>query len=489
MPNPSSLKRDLRPRHIMMIALGGSIGTGLFLASGNTIFSAGPGGALLAYALMGVMVYFLMTSLGEMSTLMPTTGTFCEYAGRFVDPAFGIAMGYNYFYNWAITIAVELTAASILMQYWFPHVPVGTWGALFLVLTAGLNFMNVRIFGESEYCFSFIKVSAVIIFIVVGVLMIIGLVGPGPVGITNWKIGGGPFHGGMLAFLTAFLVVGFSFQGTELVGVAAGEVKDPKTSVPKAIRNVFWRIIIFYIGSIMVIAFLIPSTNSNLINASSTNIALSPFTMVFSQAGLKFAGSLVNFVIVVAVLSACNASMYTSSRTLWYMSKSGQAPNIFAKVSAKGVPVYALIVTILFGTFSLLTWFWREGVIFTWLVNISALAGFVAWAGIAASHYRFRKAYLLQGYQLKDLPFKAKLYPFGPIMAAILCLAIIVGQVFTFQWSWINFFANYTGIIAFLLIWVGYKFFYKTRLVKLTDAIIFSPDQNNINTQEGEHVK
>src|ERR1700677_934528 len=148
MDSPSSLKRELRPRHIMMIALGGSIGTGLFLASGNTIYNAGPGGALLAYALMGVMVYFLMTSLGEMSTLMPTTGTFCEYSGRFVDPAFGIAMGYNYFYNWAITIAVELTAASILMQYWFPHVPVGAWGALFLVLIAGLNFMSVRVFGE-----------------------------------------------------------------------------------------------------------------------------------------------------------------------------------------------------------------------------------------------------------------------------------------------------------------------------------------------------
>ncbi len=473
MQNQSNLKRDLRPRHIMMIALGGSIGTGLFLASGNTIYSAGPGGALLAYFLMGIMVYFLMTSLGEMSTLMPTTGTFCDYSGRFVDPAFGVAMGYNYFYNWAITTAVDLTAAGILMQYWFPHVPIEIWLITFLALISFLNIFNVRVYGESEYFFSLMKVGGVLIFILVGILMIVGLIGPGPVGFENWKVGGGPFHGGLLAFVTAFLVVGFSFQGTEIVGVAAGEAKDPKTSVPKAIRNVFWRILIFYLLAITVIAFLIPSTSTNLINASTTNIALSPFTMVFSQAGLKIAGSLVNLIIIVAVLSAGNASMYTATRTLWFMARSGQAPKALAHVNHTGIPLRALLITICFGLLSLLTWFWREGVIFTWLVNISALAGFVAWLGIAVSHYRFRKAYLLQGHKLKDLPFKAKLYPFGPILAAVLCVAIIIGQVFTFEWSWLNFFANYIGILAFILLWVGYKVMKKTKLVNLEAARIF----------------
>ncbi len=471
------LNRDLRARHIMMIALAGSIGTGLFVASGATIASAGPGGAVLAYALMGVVVYFLMTSLGEMSALMPTTGTFCDYSGRFVDPAFGFAMGYNYFYDWASAIPVELTAASILMQYWFPHVPIGIWAVVFLVLMAGLNFFHVRVYGETEYWFSFIKVSAVIIFIIVGTLMIFGLLGhAGPVGFKNWTVGDAPFHGGVLGMLGAFLVVGFAFQGTELVGVAAGEVKDPKTSVPRAIRNTFRRIIIFYILAISVIAFLVPYTNPNLINASTSNIALSPFTMVFSQAGLKFAGSVVNLIIITAVLSACNASMYISSRTLWFMSKQGQAPKGLSKVSRQGVPVRALLITVLFGMLSLLTWFWHEGVIFTWLINISALSGFVAWVGIAVSHYRFRKAYLLQGYKLADLPFKAKFYPLGPVLAAVLCVAVIIGQVFTFQWSWLNFFANYIGLIAFVGVWVGYKVIKKTKLTDLSKAQIFEPE-------------
>lgn len=467
-----NLQRELKPRHIMMIALGGSIGTGLFLASGNTIHTAGPGGAILAYILMGIMVYFLITSLGEMSTLMPTTGSFCDYSGRFVDPAFGFAMGYNYFYNWAITIAVELTAASILMQYWFPNTPAGLWGAIFLALIAGLNFFHVRVYGETEYCISFIKVAAVIIFIVIGALMIVGLIKPGPVGFQNWTLGGTAFHGGAVAVITAFLVVGFSFQGTELVGIAAGEVKDPKTSIPKAIRSVFWRIVIFYVLSVLVIAFLIPYTDPRLINASTTNIAMSPFTMVFSSVGLKYAGSLVNLVIITAVLSACNASMYTSSRTLWFLSRQGQAPRCFAKVTRRGVPIPALLVTILFGMFTLLTWFWREGLIFNWLVNISAMAGFIAWLGIAVSHYRFRKAYLLQGNKLDDLPFKAKFYPFGPILAAILCVAIIIGQVFTFQWNISNFLANYIGLIGFIGLWVGYKFIKKTKMVDLAQAKI-----------------
>ncbi len=466
----TSLNRDLKARHIAMLAMGGSIGTGIFLASGNAIYSAGPGGALVAYLLMGIMVYFLMTSLGEMATLMPTTGTFCDYSGRFVSPSFGFAMGYNYFYNWAITVAADLTAAAILMQYWFPQVPAAAFGLGFLILISAINFFNVKIYGETEYWFSIVKVTAVIVFIIVGTLMIVGLLGHQSVGFKNWTIGDAPFHGGMLAIMSVFLVVGFSFQGTELVGVAAGEVADPSHSVPKAIRNVFWRIILFYILSIVVISFLIPYTDSRLVNASTTSVAMSPFTIVFSQAGLKFAGSIVNLILVTAVLSACSASMYTATRTLWFLAKQGQAPKFLANVSKHGVPRAALLITIVFGMFTLLTFFLGEGTVFTWLVNISALAGFVAWVGIAVSHYRFRKAYLAQGRNLSDLRCKAKFYPFGPIFAAVLCVVVIIGQVFTFGWSWTNFFANYVGLIAFLLLWLGYRVIKGSQVIRLKDA-------------------
>lgn len=462
-----SLKRQLSARHIAMIALGGAIGTGLFLASGNSIATAGPGGALLGYAIMGIMVYFLMTSLGEMATLMPTTGTFCDYSGKFVDPAFGFAMGYNYFYNWAITIAAELTAASILMQYWFPHVPVGVWALGFLVLMSALNYCNVQVYGESEYWFACVKITAVIIFIVVGTLMIFGLLDHQAVGFHNWTLNHGPFQHGWYGFLMVFLVVGFSFQGTELVGVAAGEVDNPRVNVPKAIRKVFWRIVLFYIGAIVIMAFLIPYTDPSLINANNSNVAMSPFTLIFQQAGLKWAGSLVNLVMVTAVLSACNASLYTATRVLWFLADTGQAPRALSKVNHRGVPTRALLITILFGMLSLLLWFVSPGTVFTWLVDASALAGFIAWFGIALSHYRFRKAYILQGRSLSDLPYRAKFYPFGPLFAALLCIAVVAGQVITFPWSWLNFAADYIGLIAFVLLWLAYKVIRKTKCVDL----------------------
>lgn len=318
-----------------MIALGGSIGTGLFLASGTAISTAGPGGALIAYAAVGIMVYFLMTSLGELATFMPDSGSFNTYAARFVDPALGFAMGWNFWYNWAVTIAAELAAATVLIKYWFPDSSSMLWSLLFLVLIFALNVLSVKGYGESEYWFAIIKVATVIIFLAVGVLMIFGIMGGEAVGFSNFTIGDAPIHGGFFAVLGVFMAAGFSFQGTELIGVAAGESENPRENVPRAIRQVFWRILIFYILAITVISLIIPYTHPNLLKGDLENIGVSPFTLVFEKAGLAIAASVMNAVILTSVLSAGNSGMYASSRVLYALARDGKAPRFLGKLNKR----------------------------------------------------------------------------------------------------------------------------------------------------------
>ena len=466
-----SLKKSLSTRQISMIAIGGSIGTGIFLASGNTIHSAGPGGALTAYLIMGVMVYFLMTSLSEMSSYLPTTGSFYTYAARFVDPALGFALGYNYWFNWAITVATEISAATLIMQYWFPHAPALLWSVLFWSFFVLTNAFTVRGFGEVEYWLSLIKVVTVVVFILLGTALIFGFAGHSTDGYRYWTMGDAPFHGGWLAAFNAFIIAGFSFQGTELIGIAAGESKDAAHSIPSAMRWVFWRILLFYILTIIVISFLIPYDSNSLIDGS---VNASPFTLVFSNAGIQSVAWLMNAVILIAILSAGNSGMYASTRMLWYLAKRGHVPALFSKTTSRGVPLYALMATAVVGMLTFLSSLVGSGQIYMWLLNASSLTGFIAWLGIAVSHYRFRKAYIRQGRSLSELPYLAKGYPYAPLLAFALCFIVIAGQNYmAFTSGHINWEAiavSYISVPLFLSLWLGYKFIKKTKIVKLEDC-------------------
>ncbi|MCG7380273.1 amino acid permease [Paenibacillus sp. ACRSA] len=470
----SSLKKGLRARHMTMIALGGSIGTGLFLASGTAISTAGPGGALIAYAAVGIMVYFLMTSLGELATFMPDSGSFNTYAARYVDPALGFAMGWNFWYNWAVTIAAELAAATVLIKYWFPDSNSMLWSLLFLVLIFSLNILSVKGYGESEYWFAIIKVATVIIFLTVGVLMIFGIMGGEAVGFSNFTIGDAPFHGGFFTVLGVFMAAGFSFQGTELIGVAAGESENPRENVPRAIRQVFWRILIFYILAITVISLIIPYTHPNLLKGDLNNIGVSPFTLVFEKAGLAIAASVMNAVILTSVLSAGNSGMYASSRVLYALARDGKAPRFLARLNRKGIPMNALLITTAVGMLAFLASLFGDGIVYTWLLNASGMCGFITWLGIAISHYRFRKAYVAQGRDLNDLPYRARWFPFGPIFAFVLCIIVIIGQnyqAFTGdQIDWSGALVAYLSVPLFLILWLGYKWIKKTKVVPLQEC-------------------
>lgn len=463
------LQRKLGARHLNMIAIGGSIGTGLFLASGATIANAGPGGALLAYALIGVMIYFLMTSLGELATHNPTSGAFFTYGSKYVEGGFGFALGWNYWYNWAITVAFELVAVQFIMKFWFPDIPGFYWSALFLTVVFAINALTVKGFGESEFFFSLVKVLAIIIFIIIGLVMIAKIMmTPDVATFGNWSKGEAPFVGGLSALIGVAMIAGFSFQGTEMVGVAAGESKDPQKTIPIAIKQIFWRILLFYIVCIFIIGTLIAYDDPRLLQAAATDdVALSPFTLLYEQAGFAFAASLMNAVILTAILSAGNSGMYSSTRMLFDMARKGSAPKAFARLDPRGVPMNALYATTAIAALCFLTTFIGEEEVFNWLLNMSGMCGFIVWLGIAVSHYRFRKGYLAQGYKLEDLAYRAKFFPFAPWFAFTLCAIVVLGQNYqaVLEGEWLAVLSTYIGILLFLAIWLGYKWKYKTKLI------------------------
>lgn len=442
------LNRTLKGRHLTMIAIGGSIGTGLFLATGYTVNRGGPGGAVLAYLVIAVMVYFLIMSLGEMATWLPVSGSFQTYSTKFVSPAFGFAVGWNYWFNWAVVIGIEIVAASIVMKFWFPAVPPFIWSIIFCVIIFSINIMSAKAYGETEYWFAGIKVIAVLAFLIVGAGMMLGFVGnEGAIGFKNFtQSEGGLFPHGMLAVVAASFTAVFCFLGTELVGIAAGEGEKPEETIPKAVKTVFVRVVIFYIGATFVVAALIPWQQGS--------VDVSPFTLIFQRAGIPGAASIMNFVVLTSTLSCANSGLYASSRMVYAMAKEGKAPKIFAKTSSRGVPIYALLLTASMGLFSFLSKFMGASQVYLLLVSASGLATLFSWIGIALSHYKFRKWFIGQGHSVNELKFKAPFYPFGPVIAGGLCLIVIVAQFFDPTAK----LTAWTGVPLFIIVWLYGKY-------------------------------
>ncbi|MFC6276511.1 amino acid permease [Psittacicella hinzii] len=472
--NEHKLHRKLRARHMAMIAVGGSIGTGLFLSSGATISQAGPGGALVAYALIGLMVYFIMTSLGELSAFNPTSGSFATFGSLYVDEAFGFAQGWNYWYNWSITLAVELVAAALIMGYWFPDVPGWIWSGIFYLLILGINLFSVKGFGETEFWFALIKVITVVVFIIIGLLMIFKIMN-GHTGdfqvLENLTGGEAPFVGGIPAMMGVVMIAAFSFQGTELIGVAAGESENPEKSIPRATRQIFWRILLFYVFAIIVIGCLINYQDPNLLKNDESDISFSPFTLVFKQSGLGFAAAVMNAVILTSVLSAGNSGLFASSRILFEMGKNGLAPKIFGRVTKAGVPLAAVLCTAVVAALCFLTSLFETSDVYLYLLNASGMCGFVTWIGISICHFRFRKAIKVQNFDRTQLPYLAKYFPFGPILSLIMLTFVVLGQ----DWDLVTgrgfdvgtFVSTYLGLALFFVLYIGYKFTKGTKLIPL----------------------
>ncbi|PVV02891.1 hypothetical protein BB560_002645 [Smittium megazygosporum] len=468
-----NLKRSLQPRHMTMIAIGGTIGTGLFVASGGSFPLAGPGGTLVAFIISGLILLFVMNSLAEMSTFIPIAGSFNSFAERFVDPALGFAVAYNYWYSWIITSANDIVASGLIMQYWLPDVKPIIWNFVVFVIVVGLNLFGSRIYGETEFWLALIKVVAISLFIIVGILVASGAIGGKTYGFKNWGYKDGPFVDGPLGFLKVFIISNYSFQGAEIVGITAGESKDPSRSVPRAIRTIFWRILLFYVLTVFLIGLIVPYDDPNLLKSGAQNVAYSPLVIVLRMGGIKPAADIMNGVILTSVLSAANSGLYLTSRSLYSLSIEGKGPKIFGRVTKNGLPLFSLIAcSVVVLGFFLISLIGNEAV-YGWFVAVSGVSGTLSWITIIFMHFRFRRGYILQGYNLDDLPYIALFYPFGQFFSFILLVFIALAQgYYTFigaPFDASGFFQTYIGIPIYFVMWLSYKLIKRTKMVNLRD--------------------
>ena len=453
----NQFKRTMKTRHLVMLSLGGVIGTGLFFNTGYIIATAGAIGTIIAYLIGALVIYLVMLCLGELAVAMPETGAFHTYASRFISPGTGYTVAWLYWLTWTVALGSSLTAAGLCMQYWFPTVSVWIWCLIFCIVIFALNTITAQFFAESEFWFSIIKIITIIIFIVAGTAAIFGFVPmknniPAPFlhNITD----NGWFPNGITPIIMTMVSVNFAFSGTELIGIAAGETHNPEKSIPLAIKTTILRLIFFFIGTIIVLAALLPMDQAGVIT--------SPFVMVFENIGISYAADIFNFVILTAILSAANSGLYASGRMMWSLSNQGTLPKCFAKLTNKGIPMIAIAVSMLGGLLALFSSVIAPDTVFVALTAISGFAVVAVWLSICISHYFFRKQ--LSENQKNALKYKAPFYPFVPILGFILCLIACIGLAFDPEQR----IALYCGIPFVIVCFIAHHFTqsYQKRAVK-----------------------
>ena len=382
----SKLQRGLKNRHIQLIAMGGAIGTGLFLGSAQVIQSAGPS-IILGYAIGGLIAFLIMRQLGEMIVEEPVAGSFSHFANKYWGKFPGFLAGWNYWILYVLVAMTELTAVAKYINYWWPHIPSWVSVLFFFVVITAINLTNVKFYGESEFWLAIIKVVAVISMIIFGLYLLFTAGPDSTASFSNLWTHGGFFPNGFdgLFYMLAFLM--FAFGGIELIGMAAAEADDPKKTIPKAINQVVIRILIFYVGSLTILLSLVPWNQLDL-----GGLDKSPFVMIFSQLGIGWAAHLLNFIILTAALSVYNSGMYANSRMLYGLAQQGNAPAVFKKVNKEGVPIPAVLLSavLIFGCV-LLNYFVPEDALgHLMYVVVGALV--LNWAMISLTHLKFRSA-------------------------------------------------------------------------------------------------
>lgn len=410
------LKRGLKNRHIQLIAMGGAVGTGLFLGSAQVIQSAGPS-IILGYAIVGLIAFLIMRQMGEMIVEEPVAGSFSYFSQKYWGRFAGFLSGWNYWVVYILVAMTELTAIAKYIHYWWPHIPAWISTLFFFIVVTCLNLGNVKFYGESEFWLAIIKVVAVISMIVFGLFLLLTAGTESTASFANlWQHGGFFPHGfSGLFYMLAFLM--FAFGGIELIGMTAAEAENPEKSIPQAINQVIFRILVFYVASLAIIMSLIPWNQLDL-----GGLDKSPFVMIFSQLGINWAAHLLNFIILTAALSVYNSGMYANSRMLYGLAVQGNAPKVFAKVSKQGVPMPAVIFSsvLIFGCV-LLNYFVPEQAL-SHLMYMAVAALVLNWAIISFTHLKFKRAFLQEG---KTVKFPALFSPFSNYLVLAFIVMIL----------------------------------------------------------------
>ncbi|YCI77668.1 amino acid permease [Bacillus sp. R1-10] len=414
------LNRDLKGRHIQMIALGGTIGVGLFMGSASTIQWTGPS-VMLAYAISGLFIFLIMRAMGEMLYLEPSTGSFATFGYKYIHPLAGYMTAWSNWFQWVIVGMAEIIAVGTYMQYWYPDLPAWIPGLIAMVILGAANLISVKSFGEIEFWFALIKIVTIILMIVAGFGLIFFGIGNGgeALGLSNLWEHGGLFTGGWKGFFFALSLVVAAYQGVELIGITAGEAKDPQETITKAIQSTIWRILIFYIGAIFIIVTVYPWDQLSSIG--------SPFVATFAKVGITAAAGIINFVVITAAMSGCNSGIYSAGRMLYTLGMNGQAPKFFAKVSNSGVPLFGtfgVIVGLAIGV--VLSYIAPEN-LFVHVYSASVLPGMIPWFVILISQIKFRK---VKKAEMHNHPFKMPFAPVTNYLTIAFLIMVLIGMSF-----------------------------------------------------------
>ncbi|KAG0146664.1 hypothetical protein CROQUDRAFT_44027 [Cronartium quercuum f. sp. fusiforme G11] len=471
-----TVKRNLQQRHVSMIAIGGTIGTGLFLGIGNALEKGGPLGLLLGYIVVGTVIYCMQVALGEMVTMIPVSGSLTHYPTRFVDPALGFAVGWNYWYSYVICLPAEVTAAAIVVNYWKNPLTEVAWITIFFLTSGAINFFGVRWYGEKVVCLlAAVKVLAIVLLIVIGLVLDLG-------GGTNHEMVGfkywnnpGPFRNlrgvpGSLGKFLSFWRASYSFLGTEMVAIAAGEASNPRKTVPRAISSVFYRILFFYVFGALVVGMLVPSDDPRLLGATG-DASSSPFVIAINETGIKILPDLINAFILVSAYSAASSQVYGGSRILYGLANDNMAPRLFKKCTKGGLPLAATILSVLPGFLAYMNCSQKAGTLFNWLSNLSATAGLITWWTVCLSYIQFHKALKAQGFDRNSLPFKAPGQPYMTYYAIVMFTIIILMNGFEVflpgRWAIGDFLAAYITLPIFFTSYIIWKTLKRTKFVQI----------------------
>ncbi|KAI5479664.1 amino acid transmembrane transporter [Pseudohyphozyma bogoriensis] len=488
-----TVHRNLKARHLQMIAIGGAIGTGLFVGAGGALATGGPLGIWLGYTIMGCIVYSMMIALGEMATLYPVSGAFVHYTARFMDPAFGFAVGWNYWYSYAITLPTEIVAAALVIDYWpgAQGISPAAWISIFIVVICSFNFFGVRAYGEAEFWFSLTKCTTVIGLLILGLIITCG---GGPnhqtIGFRFWRADG-PFQqlngipgskGRFLAFWATLTQAAFSYLGTEIVALTAGEAANPRRNVPKAIKRVFYRILLFYVIGTLLMGMLVSPNNENLLNGSG--VAASPWVIAIETAGIKVLPSIINSVVIISAFSAGNSDLYASSRTLYGLACDGKAPAVFRKCTKGGIPIWCVCLTACFGPLAYMTVSSGASNAFNYLSDLSSVTGLITWACILGAYLRFYYGCKAQGIDRSTFPYQAPGQPYlswiGLIMLIIIIFFCGFENFLTDNWDTGSFLTDYIPVWVFIIFVVFWKFYKRTKWVSLS-AIDFETGRRELD--------
>ncbi|EIM85354.1 uncharacterized protein STEHIDRAFT_80731 [Stereum hirsutum FP-91666 SS1] len=477
-------QRQLKPRHIQMIGLGGAIGTGLFIGSGYSLSVCGPVAIFLGYVVMGLVLWSVMECLGELSTLYPGAGSFPHFAGRFLDPALGFSIGVSYWYGNAVSFASELSAVTVIIEYWDTPLPLAAWITIFMVLSIILVFLPVRYFGEVEVITSTLKILAFVVLFIVGIVIDLGgAPSHDRIGFRYWR--DQPFvqydgisgaTGRFCAFLYSIVGAAYTYLGTEAIVLAAGETSNPVREIPRAIKKVAYRILFFYIGGIMLVGMLVPADNAQL--GADSSAAASPFVIAIQQGGISVLPHVLNAVFLVSAWSAGNSYAYISARSLYSLALSRRAPKIFAKVTRHGLPLYATIISCSFGALAYLSISSSASQVFLWLQALTSVSGLINWGCICWTWVRFNKALTVQGVNRSTLPYRGRFMPytayFGWWSSWILALISGYNVFLKVEWDPQTFVSAYISIPIFVLLYYGWKWWHHTKFIPLREIDLMS---------------